>query len=154
MALNNSESFSQADIDAAMAAAQSFLDEPEQQDVPATAPAAAPAPAAPPSAALFAAMDEPETGGGYETRNLDVVMDIPLEISVELGRKKMSIRSILDLGSGSIVELDKVAGEPVDLFVNGRMVARGEVVVIEDNFGVRITEIVGRRGNDERTRSD
>lgn len=74
--------------------------------------------------------------------SLDILMDIPLEISVELGRVKMLVRDVVDLGSGSIVEIDKAAGEPVDVLVNGRLVARGEVVVIEDNFGVRITEIL------------
>jgi flagellar motor switch protein FliN/FliY len=69
-------------------------------------------------------------------------MDIPLEISVELGRVRMFVKDVLDLGTGSIVELDKAAGEPVDVLVNGRLVAKGEVVVIEDNFGVRITEIL------------
>jgi flagellar motor switch protein FliN/FliY len=70
------------------------------------------------------------------------VQDIPLEITVELGRTKLLITDILELGSGSIIELEKVAGEPVDLLANGLLVARGEVVVIEDNFGVRITEII------------
>lgn len=73
---------------------------------------------------------------------LDILMDIPLEISVELGRVKMLVKDVVELGSGSIVEIDKAAGEPVDVLVNGRLVARGEVVVIEDNFGVRITEIL------------
>jgi len=74
--------------------------------------------------------------------SLEILLDIPLEISVELGRVKMQVKDVLELGSGSIVEIDKAAGEPVDVLVNGRMVARGEVVVIEDNFGVRITEIL------------
>ncbi|MBN8691477.1 MAG: flagellar motor switch protein FliN [Armatimonadetes bacterium] len=75
---------------------------------------------------------------------LDLLMDIPLEISVELGRVKMQVREVVDLGAGSIVEIDKAAGEPVDVLVNGRLVAKGEVVVIEDNFGVRITEILSQ----------
>jgi flagellar motor switch protein FliN/FliY len=70
------------------------------------------------------------------------VRDIPLEVSVELGRTRLLIRDILELGPGSIIELDKIAGEPVDLFANGMLVARGEVVVIDDNFGVRVTEII------------
>ncbi len=74
--------------------------------------------------------------------SMDVLLDVPLEISVELGRVKMVVRDVLDLGTGSIVEVDKAAGEPVDVMVNGRLVAKGEVVVIEDNFGVRITEIL------------
>ena len=73
---------------------------------------------------------------------LEMIMDIPLEISVELGRMKMMVKDVVELGSGSIVQIDKAAGEPVDVLVNGRLVARGEVVVIEDNFGVRITEIL------------
>lgn len=73
---------------------------------------------------------------------LDIILDIPLDVSVELGRVKMQVKDVVEFGTGSIVELDRVAGEPVDLLVNGRMVAKGEVVVIEDNFGVRITEIL------------
>jgi len=73
---------------------------------------------------------------------LELLMDIPLEISVELGRVRMLLKEVIDLGAGSIVEIDKAAGEPVDVMVNGRLVARGEVVVIEDNFGVRITEVL------------
>ena len=82
------------------------------------------------------------SGKPAEDNSLQLLMDIPLEISVELGRVKMVVRDILELGAGSIVEIDKAAGEPVDVLVNGRLVARGEVVVIEDNFGVRITEIL------------
>ena len=80
--------------------------------------------------------------GGDDSNALDLLMDIPLEISVELGRVKMLVRDVVELGTGSIVEIDKAAGEPVDVMVNGKLVARGEVVVIEDNFGVRITEII------------
>jgi flagellar motor switch protein FliN/FliY len=85
-------------------------------------------------------------GGGAaavaDKSGLEILMDVPLEISVELGRVKMLVRDIVELTTGSIVEIDKAAGEPVDVMVNGRLVARGEVVVIEDNFGVRITEIL------------
>lgn len=77
-----------------------------------------------------------------ETEGLGLLMDIPLEITVELGRVKMLVKDVVELGTGSIVEIDKAAGEPVDVMVNGRLVARGEVVVIEDNFGVRLTEIL------------
>lgn len=73
------------------------------------------------------------------------LLDIPLEISVELGRVKMLVSDVVELGSGSVIEVEKSAGEPVDVLVNGRLVARGEVVVIEDNFGVRITEILSRQ---------
>lgn len=84
-----------------------------------------------------------DAGRAAETETgLELLMDIPLEISVELGRVKMLVKDVVDLGSGSIIEIDKAAGEPVDVLVNGRLVARGEVVVIDDNFGVRITEIL------------
>lgn len=75
--------------------------------------------------------------------NLDRVMDIPLRVTVELGSSKLKVKNVLELSKGSIVELDKLAGEPVDLLVNGRLMAKGEVVVINENFGVRITEILG-----------
>jgi len=74
--------------------------------------------------------------------SLEMLKDIPLDISVELGRVKMLVREVIELGTGSIVEIEKAAGEPVDVLVNGRLVAKGEVVVIEDNFGVRVTEIL------------
>ncbi|RMG17014.1 MAG: flagellar motor switch protein FliN [Deltaproteobacteria bacterium] len=73
---------------------------------------------------------------------IDLLLDIPLDISVELGRSRMSIQELLSLGPGSVVELDKLAGEPLDVMVNGRLVARGEAVVVNDKFGVRITDIV------------
>ncbi len=82
------------------------------------------------------------SGSSHSDHGLDLLMDIPLEISVELGRMRMLVKDVIELGAGSIVEIDKAAGEPVDVLVNGRPVARGEVVVIEDNFGVRITEIL------------
>ncbi|MCX7924894.1 MAG: flagellar motor switch protein FliN, partial [Fimbriimonadales bacterium] len=75
-------------------------------------------------------------------RNIDLLLDIPLEVSVELGRVTMLVRELLEVGTGSIVELQKAAGEPVEVLVNGRLIARGEVVVVEDNFAVRITEIL------------
>ena len=74
--------------------------------------------------------------------NIDRLMDIGLNLSVELGRKEMKIQEILGLGPGKIIELDKLAGEPVDLLVNGKLLAKGEVVVVDENFGVRITELI------------
>lgn len=74
--------------------------------------------------------------------NLDLLLDIPLEVTVELGRTKRLIKDVLELGVGSVIELDKLAGEPVDVVVNSKLVARGEVVVIDENFGVRITDIL------------
>ncbi|MBU5591113.1 flagellar motor switch phosphatase FliY [Clostridium sp. MSJ-4] len=87
----------------------------------------------------------------YSTpKNIDLILDVPLEISVVLGRTKKSIKDILSLGTGSLVELDKLAEEPVEILVNGKRVAYGEVVVVDENFGVRITNIVS---NDERVKS-
>ena len=74
--------------------------------------------------------------------NIDLLMDVPLPVSVELGRTTMTIRNILELGAGSVVEVHRVAGEPVDILINGKLVARGEVVVIDENFGVRILDMV------------
>ncbi len=79
-----------------------------------------------------------------EKRNLEMLMDIPLRVTVELGRTKRTIKEILELSSGSIVELDKLAGEPVDIHVNQKLIAKGEVVVIDENFGVRVTDIVSQ----------
>ena len=79
-----------------------------------------------------------------EPRNdgLDFVMDVPVEVSVEIGRRKMRIGEVLRIGSGSVLELDKTAGEPLDIYVNNRIVARGEAVVVGDHYGVRLTEIL------------
>lgn len=77
-------------------------------------------------------------------RNLDMLLDIPLKVTVELGRTKRSVEDILDLTSGSIIELDKLAGEPVDILVNNKLIAQGEVVVIDENFGVRVTDIISQ----------
>ena len=75
-------------------------------------------------------------------RNLDLLLNVSLQITAELGKCKMNVRDILKLGTGSVVELDRLAGGPVDLLVNNKLVARGEVVAIDDNFGVRITELI------------
>jgi flagellar motor switch protein FliN/FliY len=82
------------------------------------------------------------TGAAASANNLDLLLGVTLRVAVELGRTKMSIDDILKLGPGSVVELDKLAGEPVDVLVNDRLVARGEVVVIDDRFGVRITDVL------------
>jgi len=79
-----------------------------------------------------------------EARNLNMLLDIPLQVTVELGRTKRSVKDVLELVSGSIIELDKLAGEPVDILVNSRLIAKGEVVVIDENFGVRITDILSK----------
>ena len=133
---------------------------------PAAAPAAAPPPAAPAAAAAAPANYgygaqpmQPHVASNVPVQsaqftplssvpvqvndaNIGLILDVPLQVNVELGRTKKSIKDILDLTKGSIVELDKLAGEPVDIMVNGKYLAKGEVVVIDENFGVRITEIV------------
>ncbi|MDH5485126.1 MAG: flagellar motor switch protein FliN [Gammaproteobacteria bacterium] len=73
---------------------------------------------------------------------LDVVLDIPVNISMEIGRTKISIRNLLQLNQGSVVELDRLAGEPMDVLVNGTLIARGEVVVVNEKFGIRLTDII------------
>ncbi len=77
-----------------------------------------------------------------QQENIDLIMDVPLEVTVELGRTKKSIKDILEFSPGTIIELDKIAGEPIDVLVNGKLVAKGEVVVIEESFGVRVTDII------------
>lgn len=109
---------------------------------PETAPGAQPSAALPVDLPSFGAHSGVVTASGPAPAGLSRVRDIPLEVTVELGRTRLLIRDILDLSAGSIIELDKIAGEPVDLFANGLLVARGEVVVIDDNFGVRVTEII------------
>ncbi len=79
----------------------------------------------------------PKTG-----RGLDFLYDIPLQISVEVGRSKILLRDLLKMGEGYVIELDKLAGEPLDLYVNSRLIARGEAVMVGDKFGIRLTDVV------------
>jgi flagellar motor switch protein FliN len=79
---------------------------------------------------------------GGNTNDINMVLDIPVQLSVELGRTKVPIKYILQLGQGSVVELDALAGEPMDVLVNGYLIAQGEVVVVNDKFGIRLTDIV------------
>jgi flagellar motor switch protein FliN/FliY len=78
-------------------------------------------------------------------KNIDLLMDVMLQVSVELGRTRMTLRQILDLQQGSVVELDRIAGDNVDIFINGRLMARGEVVVVDDKFAVRINELISNK---------
>ena len=75
-------------------------------------------------------------------KDMDFILDIPLEVSVELGRTKMLINELLQLGQGSVIELNKLAGEPLEIFINRKLVARGEAVVVNEKFGVRLTDII------------
>ena len=142
---NDSGILSQSDLDALIASASQDLpaDEADFGGLDEMPEPAAPSPAI--GMVDLPSFDEPatETRGGFEgAAGMGRVRDIPLEVTVELGRTRLLIRDIMDLSPGSIIELDKIAGEPVDLFANGMLVARGEVIVIDDNFGVRVTEII------------
>ncbi len=79
---------------------------------------------------------------GLDKKNLDFILDIPLQVTVELGRTKLLVKDILQLNQGAVVELTKLAGEPLDIFVNSKLVARGEAVVVNEKFGVRLVDIV------------
>ncbi len=97
---------------------------------------------------MEAQTQKPET----PSRRLDLLLDVPLEVGVELGRTRMTIHDLLALAPGSTVELDKVAGEPLDILINDRLVARGEAVVVNDKFGIRITDIVSPQERIQRLR--
>lgn len=86
--------------------------------------------------------DARDPGRGVEPRAMQILLDVPLQVTVELGRRKMRIGELLALVKGSVIELDKVAGEPLDVRVNDKLVARGEAVVVNDKFGVRLTDVV------------
>jgi flagellar motor switch protein FliN/FliY len=90
--------------------------------------------------AQFQSFDEGRIA--FEKKNIGMIMDVPLQITVELGRTNKLIKDILEFGSGSVIELDKLAGEPVDILVNGKVIAKGEVVVVDESFGVRVTDII------------
>jgi flagellar motor switch protein FliN/FliY len=94
------------------------------------------------SSATSATFDElkDESGGGVV--NMDAILDVPVTISMEIGRTKINIRNLLQLNQGSVVELDRLAGEPMDVLVNGTLIAQGEVVVVNEKFGLRLTDII------------
>ena len=95
------------------------------------------------SLAQFDAL-QPDAGPGVggSDLNLDVILDVPVNLSLEVGRTRMPIRNLLQLNQGSVIELERGAGEPLDVYVNGTLIAHGEVVVINDRFGVRLTDVV------------
>lgn len=99
---------------------------------------AADAPAAKVESRGFALGDE------NKDKNLQMILDIPLKVSVELGRTKMAVRELLNLAQGSVIELSKLAGEPLEVYVNDKMIARGEAVVVNEKFGVRLTDIISQ----------
>ncbi|MQY51593.1 flagellar motor switch protein FliN [Rhodocyclus tenuis] len=93
------------------------------------------------AAQIFPAFGEP-VGKGSMMGELDMILDIPVQLTVELGRTKITIRNLLQLAHGSVVELDALAGEPMNVLVNGTLIAQGEVVVVNDKFGIRLTDII------------
>lgn len=101
------------------------------------------APSAPPAqpAAIFPSFGEEPAKNGM-MKELDMILDIPVQLTVELGRTKITIKNLLQLAHGSVVELDALAGEPMDVLVNGTLIAQGEVVVVNDKFGIRLTDII------------
>ncbi|GHU06380.1 flagellar motor switch protein FliN [Betaproteobacteria bacterium] len=133
---------------AAAMAEQAKVDEPAAEDDWAAAMAeqekadttAAPSPAAQP-AQIFPSFNDTASKASM-MNELDMILDIPVQISVELGRTKITIKNLLQLAHGSVVELDAIAGEPMSVFVNGTLIAQGEVVVVNDKFGIRLTDII------------
>ena len=88
--------------------------------------------------------DRSDTGADSLVRDLEFLYDVPLQVSVEVGRARILLKDLLQMGEGYVVELDKMAGEPLDLYVNGRLIARGEAVRIGDKFGIKLTEVVSQ----------
>jgi flagellar motor switch protein FliN len=93
-------------------------------------------------AAEFDNLRDEGAPGGARDVNLDVILDVPVTLSMEVGRTRIPIRNLLQLNQGSVVELDRAAGEPLDVFVNGTLIAHGEVVVVNEKFGIRLTDVV------------
>lgn len=87
-------------------------------------------------------LQDDASGPGSEDVNMDVILDIPVTISMEIGRTKINIRNLLQLNQGSVVELDRLAGEPLDVMVNGTLIAHGEVVVVNEKYGIRLTDVI------------
>ncbi|MBE0469304.1 MAG: flagellar motor switch protein FliN [Methyloprofundus sp.] len=90
----------------------------------------------------FQELEDDANSSDGEDINLDVILDVPVTISMEIGRTQINIRNLLQLNQGSVVELDRLAGEPMDVLVNGTLVAHGEVVVVNDKFGIRLTDVI------------
>nr|WP_163503138.1 flagellar motor switch protein FliN [Halomonas socia] len=111
----------------------------EQAESEAEAPASQPEPEAAGSK-VFKPLDKGQGSGA--ARDLEMVMDIPVKLSVELGRTRITIKQLLELAQGSVIELEGLAGEPMDILINGYLIAQGEVVVVDDKYGIRVTEII------------
>ena len=112
----------------------------EVTNVGANASSPSPASSPAPTPASFPPLDG--GGGAPAPKNIDFILDIPMQVTVQVGSTKMVIRDLLQLGQGSVVELDKLAGEPMEVLVNNKLVARGEVVVVNEKFGIRLTDVI------------
>lgn len=117
---------------AEQAASESGDDTPDDAPEPARAKAA--------GESVFRPLEQ--GGGSAAARDLEMIMDIPVKLAVELGRTRITIKQLLELAQGSVIELDGLAGEPMDILINGYLIAQGEVVVVDDKYGIRITEII------------
>lgn len=113
-----------------------------QQDEPEGGGAPTAAAQDPYETAQFQSLQDDSAGPQDEDVNLDVILDIPVMLSMEIGRTRIPIRNLLQLNQGSVVELDRLAGEPMDVLVNGTLIAHGEVVVVNEKFGIRLTDVV------------
>lgn len=113
--------------------AEALAEQAESESQPPTQPAAA-------SGDVFKPLDKGQESG--VARDLEMVMDIPVSLTVELGRTRITIKQLLELAQGSVIELDGLAGEPMDILINGYLIAQGEVVVVDDKYGIRVTEII------------
>ena len=111
---------------------------------PALVAAAMPVPLGAPTMSVPAFAPLPGNGQAGDNSQIDLLLDISLQVTVELGRARMKIQEILALRNGSVIELDRLAGEPADILINGTLIARGEVVVVDEKFGVRVIEVVSR----------
>lgn len=125
---------------AAAAAADDWAAALAEQNAAVAAPGVAtPGAAAPAAQDVFQPLVDGATQGASD---IEMIMDIPVQLTVELGRTRLTIKNILQLGQGSVIELDGLAGEPMDIFVNGYLIAQGEVVVVDDKYGIRLTDII------------
>ncbi len=135
----NPDELSESDIEALLKQAEDALATAEET------PAAA-ATSAPPAASAFQLPNLSPSGASTESASLDLIHDVELDLRIELGRTHMYLEDVLKLRKGAVVTLDKLAGDPVEIFVNGRLIARGEVLVLNENFCVRVAELVAGDG--------
>jgi len=129
---------SETDTDPNEALADEWAAALEEQDVNESDGKPEPAPAS----AQFQQLEEDVIASGQSDLSLDSILDVPVIISMEIGRTKIAIRNLLQLNQGSVVELDRLAGEPMDVLVNGTLIAQGEVVVVNEKFGIRLTDVI------------